>query len=93
MVAAAAITTAAVTTEARTKVIAAMVLVVIDLVALVIAHFVTRHIVATAIACVVANAIAFVRVCVFLASSYGWVTVMHEILISSAQPVDIPSIP
>ncbi len=30
---------------------------------------------------------------VFLASSYGWVTVMHEIPISSAQPVDIPSIP
>ncbi len=26
-------------------------------------------------------------VCVFLASGYGWVTVMHEILISSAQPL------
>jgi hypothetical protein len=34
-----------------------------------------------------------VFVCVFLASGYGWVTVMHEIPISSAQPVDIPSIP
>jgi hypothetical protein len=28
-----------------------------------------------------------VCVCVFLASGYGWVTVMHEILISSAQPL------
>ncbi len=26
-------------------------------------------------------------VCVFLASGYGWVTVMHEIPISSAQPL------
>jgi hypothetical protein len=32
-------------------------------------------------------------VCVFLASGYGWGTVMHEIPISSAHLVDIPSIP
>ena len=32
-------------------------------------------------------------VCVFLASGYRWVTVMHEIPISSAQSIDTPSIP
>ncbi len=30
---------------------------------------------------------AIVGVCVFLASGYGWVTVMHEIPIASAQPL------
>ncbi len=34
-----------------------------------------------------------VCVCVFLASGYGWVTVMHEIPISSAQPLTSPPYP
>ncbi len=36
--------------------------------------------------------LAKIAMCVFLASGYGWVTVMHEIPISSAQLIEIPSI-